>query len=401
MDTKKDNHTLINIEPSEENRLDITDFINTKFNYTIKSNLYTPQNDTLAVYDVYKKFIMDNVNKIVSPIITLSPDPAISGSTIAGVCEKFMFTESKNNSISYNTDVKIIYIDSLPNLSKKTYIHYSDFNDSIISDCLALNVSSFANCRVAIDPSNICYIGLNEDIIPDEQEHTLNELKFDYYSIQTLRKKGIKKIMESIVTDYKNDNIHIVIDLSCLALKYAPCVIRQNEIKNKDGFDIEELNLILTSLKEVDNINSVDITGYNFGDKKNTEIHNVANKITINSIESILSVFINNYKKTLNMFNENSKFLIWKKLNDVEPIGWLILRNMTNEVKQHIINAIIDDQIINIPVSDDDETYEAFVTTTTMKEQQERSFYTSNNVTDCCLYPGEKLNMMFELLNNN
>lgn len=416
MDSKENKYTLIHIEPVEEDGLSITDFINnTKFNYTIKSNLYTPQESTMAIYDIYKNFIIDKSNKLQKPIITVSHDPAISGATIAGVCEKYMFSEPTQSGVSYNTDVKIIYIDSLPNISKKTYTHYSDFNDAVISDCLALTDISYTMSRVSINPSNICFIGLNEDIIPDEQEHTLNGLNTDYYSLQILRKKGIKKIMDTLIDDYLNENVHIVIDLSCMALKYAPCAIRQNVIENKDGFDIDELKLILNCLKRLTNINSIDVTGYNLGLKENKETHNVANKITINTIELILSNFIENYKKSLNIFDEESKFLIWKKLNDDEPIGWLILRNMSTQEKTDIINAIdsygngegdgedIDnesDRIITITVNDDDETYEAFVTTTTIKEQQEKSFYTSNNVSDCCLYPGEKLNMLFELITN-
>lgn len=401
MDNKQNTHTLIHIEPLNEEDLSITDFIKTKFNFTIKSNLYVPQDSTMAIYDIYKKFIMDKSNKLQKPIITISHDPAISGATISGVCEKYMFTEPTQTGVNYNTDVKIIYIDSLPNISKKIYTHYSDFNDAVISDCMSLNDISYTNSRVPINPANICFIGLNEDIIQDEQEHTLNEFKIDYFSIQTLRKKGIKKIMDTIISDYKYENVHIVIDLSCLALKYAPCAIRQTDIETKDGFDIDELKLILTCLKDLDNVNSIDITGYNFGIKEKKEKHNVANKITINSIELILSIFIENYKKSLNIFDEDSKFLIWKKLNDSEPIGWFILRNIPKQEKTEIINAIDDDRIITISINDDDESYDAFVTTTTIREQQEKSFYVSNNVSDCCLYPGEKLNMLFELISDN
>lgn len=401
MDSKK-KCTIVNIKSSNSSDdVAITDFINIEFDYTVKSNLYTPQESTYAVYSIYKQFILDKSNKMITPIITLSPDPAISGATISGVCEKYMYTETKYDSVRYHTDVKIIYIDSLPDLSKKTYTHYSDFNDSVISDCLSINNSSFTNNRVFIDPSNICYIGLNEDIIPDEQEYTLNELKCTHYSIQLLRKKGIQKIIESIVSEYKNENVHIVIDLCCLELGYAPSVIRQNEIKNNNGFNIDELISVITCLKKLNNINSIDITGYNFGPVCDKKKHNVANKITINAIELILSNLIDNYQKSLNIYDENTKFLIWKKMDDDEPIGWLILRNMSNNDKQEIINAIGDDRIINIPISDKNETYEALVTITTIKEQQERSFYTSNNVMDCCLYPGEKINMLFELINNN
>lgn len=399
MDTKEKKYTLVHIEPSDENILKITDFIKTKFNFTVKSNLYIPNDISLVVYDTYKKFIMDKTDKLQKPIITLSPDPAISGATISGVSEKYMFSETKDTNVTFNTDVKIIYIDQLPNLTKKEYKYYSDFNDAIISDCLSLNQTSYTQSRVSINPANICFIGLNEEIISDEQQYTLNELNFDYYSLQTLRKKGIKKIIDNIVADYKHDNVHIVIDLSCLATQYAPSAIRTEN--NNNGFDIDELKLIINCIKELENINSIDITGYNFGLTENKTKHNTANNITVHSIEVILSSLINDYKKTLNIIDENSKFLIWKKLNDEEPVGWLILRNMSNKDKQEIINAIGDDNIINIPITEDDEIYEALVTTTTIKEQQERSFYTSNNVTDCCLYPGEKINMLFELLNNS
>ena len=73
---------------------------------------------------------------------------------------------------------------------------------------------------------------------------------------------------------------------------------------------------------------------------------------------------------------------------------------MTVDQKNEIIKEIGDDKIVTIPIVEDDgDMYDAYVTTTTMKQQQEKSYYASKNVYDCCLYPGEKLNMMFELIN--
>src|SRR5690606_26704291 len=101
--------------------------------------------------------------------------------------------------------------------------------------------------------------------------------------------------------------------------------------------------------------------------------------------------------KTINIFNEDSKFLIWRKNSDPDPIGWSILKGMDLETREQYIKAIGDDNIISVPITDDDEVYDALVTVTTMNEQQNKSYYTAKNFTECCLKPNQKVSMMFEL----
>src|SRR5205807_2634565 len=105
--------------------------------------------------------------------------------------------------------------------------------------------------------------------------------------------------------------------------------------------------------------------------------------------------------KTINVFNEESKFLIWRPVKFDDYKGWLILRCMTLEQRESIIKEIGDDKIIPVPVEKDGCVYDALVTVTTMKAQQEKSYYQSNSLQDCCLLPGEKIDMMFELLNTS
>jgi hypothetical protein len=61
----------------------------------------------------------------------------------------------------------------------------------------------------------------------------------------------------------------------------------------------------------------------------------------------------------------------------------------------------IGDEIKMIQIDDEKEVYNAYVSVTTIREQTEKSYFTSDNVFDCCLYPGEKVNMMFALVNGD
>ena len=124
--------------------------------------------------------------------------------------------------------------------------------------------------------------------------------------------------------------------------------------------------------------------------------------LTIRIIELIINSIIELKTVSVNIFNEESKFLIWKRLDADDLIGWSILRGMTLTEREDIIKMIDDDdKIITIPIDDEetDESYDALVTITSMKEQQDKIYYGATSLYDCCLFPDEKLNMMFELLN--
>ena len=100
------------------------------FDHVVKSDMYKPYNSTLAVYEYMRKIMADKNNKFKKPIITLSPDTSISGSTISGLAEKTSYSVPTNKGFNYESSLKIIYINSLPNMSTKKYtysrIHRSD-----------------------------------------------------------------------------------------------------------------------------------------------------------------------------------------------------------------------------------------------------------------------------------
>lgn len=405
---RSSNHSLIHIEPTDKEDLSVADFFTNKFDYIVKSDMYKAHNNTLAVYDLYRKIMIDKNRQIKTPIITLSPDTAISGSSIAGAAEKFMYSEtnSATSNPRYKTNLKVIYIDSSPDMAIKKYVNYFDFTNSVLSDVMGLTDSTYNMHRVDLAPENIYLIGINEKTLDDDQDEIIRKHNVKMITLQSMKKKGVAKVMNHIVNECKYDDVHIVIDLSCMQFKYAPSVYRnQNDQSNQtddsaNGFDFDQMKMMVETFKQLERLNGVDITGYNFGPKKDKEKHHTSNMLTIKTIEMITSSLITLKQKSINIFNDESRFLIWRRIDDKDLIGWLILRGMSLKDREEMITSIGDDRIITITIPDDDgETYDAFVSVTTMKEQQDKSYYTAESIYDCCLYPGEKLNMMFELLN--
>ncbi|VBB17826.1 hypothetical protein YASMINEVIRUS_289 [Yasminevirus sp. GU-2018] len=441
---RSDKHSLIHVEPYEPDDLGIDEFFTTKFDYVVKRDMYKAHKKTLAIYDLLRQILVDKNKDISTPIITLSPDPSISASTLAGAAEKFMYSDinPKTGATVFKTNLKVLYFDSSPDVSTQKYDNYDSFRESVLSDAMGLNDESFSLHRVDIPPENITIMGVDDKNIDDAQEGIVKKYNIDMFSSRHMRKKGIVKFMKRVLDSVENDDVHVVIDLSCMQQKYAPSSIR-NDTDKKAGFDFDEMRVIMNSLKNLKKLNGVDITGYNFGSRKDKNKHHVSNIITVKTIEMMVSSVIVLKQKSINIFNENSKFLIWRKVQDTDPIGWYILRGISLQDREQFIEAIGDGQIVTITIpesddvpkddsqddnlddnpddntttkskksikddldddddSDDDSEpkyFDALVTVTTLKEQQDKSYYMATSLQECCLYPGEKLNMMFELLN--
>lgn len=409
-ETRAIEHSLIHVEPFDSKDLDISDYFTSQFDYVVKRDMYKPHKRTLAVYDLFRQIMADTKKQIKTPIITLSPDPSISAATLAGSAEKFSYTvdDPIKSSPVFKTNLKVIYIDILPDLSTKKYEEYTDFRTGILSDVTGIHEESFSFHRIDIPPENITLIGIDTQNLSDEQDALIRKHNITMHSLKTINKKGISSIMQKVIDTLKYDDVHIVIDLSCMQLKYAPSVIR--DIDDKDvGFDFDQMKIIAESLKKFEHLNGVDITGYNFGQRIHKEKHRVSNLLTIKTIEMITSELINLKHQSINFFNEESKFLIWRKVHDYDSLGWYILRNVELEDREELIKTIGDEPFVIISIPDDDidnndndyidNGYDAMIAITTMKEQNEKSYYTAESLYDFCLYPGEKLNMMFELLN--
>jgi hypothetical protein len=335
------------------------------------------------IYNYYKN--LDKNNKI----ITLSPDTNISSGTIAGLNELFMYRESD---VLYNSELRIIYFDLETN---KNIGYYG--KDFIIE-----------TQRLGIKTEHITYVGINDDNIFDDNPD------LEYYTMKMTKKRGLDKILNKILEKYENSIIHVVINLRVFSCNVMPSVYRENF--KDDLFDYKDLETIVEKLK--DRIYSLDVVGFNEKiDSKDGS--NRASLTTASNIQMIIKKIFNIKEYKLNIFNEETKFLIFRPIimKSEEDYGWYILRNINKDDTELLISYITHNNIITLTIElekdfdkvkiEDDEDKEnleteevdVILTTTTMNEQFEKSYFGCNRIEDMCLFPFEKAMMGFELLN--
>lgn len=398
--------------------------IRNKFDKIIKSDIYTKNNCYELLYKEYELLFKNSQH-----IINISSDRTISAATISGLATNCI---KRENNGGYGSNLKIIYIDSKPDLelfnTNAEKFTNRMYRSSVVSNLLCLvndseleTSTTYTKHSLPLQPSQFVFLGLQE-LTDDEQQFMFNN-SIEYYELSKIGHK-LEKILDSIILDLNSyDNIAIIFDLTALQLQIAPCTIRDindnsnvNVNANNIGFNLEQLNLILNKLSTIsDKIRLLDITGH-YLNKNTTDI---LTRITIETIQQIYAKIFNLKESSLNVFNDYSKFLIYKPIynsidnstdnstdNSEDEIeenhGWFILRGMDLKTRNEILETIGDNIILmTIPNIDDNQDMDVMITATTIAEQNEISFYATSDPNDCALFPQEKATMMFELLNNN
>ena len=395
--------------PNEEN-------IKNKFDKIIKSDIYEKENCYELLYKEYEKLFKEN-NKI----ITISGDRTMSASTISGLSTNCI---TRNGDGTFTSDLKIIYIDSKPDL--ELFDIYSDkftnkmYRTSVVSNLLCLindseteTSKTYTKHPLPIEPSQFIFLGLQ--YLTDAEINFMMDNSIEYYELNKINAK-LENILDKIITDCNySQNIAVVFDLTSLQLNIAPCTVRDksdeninvNSDTNNKGFNLDQLNLILNKLSSISNrIRLLDITGHYLQD-----IKNILNRITIETIQQIYGKIFKLKESSLNIFNEQTKFLIYREItskeydNEEEDYGWYILMGIDLKLRDEILESIEDRIILlTIPKIDNDdcidEDVDVMIMSTTMAEQNEMCYYTTTDINDGVLYPEEKVAMMFELLNS-
>ena len=393
--------------------------IRNKFDKIIKNDIYTKQDCYEILYKEYEKLF-----KQTKHIISISGDRTISSSTIAGLSTNCI---NRNGDGTFTSDLKIIYIDSKPDL--ELFDIYAEkftnkmYRTSVVSNLLCLindsetdTSKTYTKHPLQLEPSQFIFLGLQD--ITDSETNFMLENSIEYYELNKLNNK-LENILDKIITDCEySNNIAVVFDLSSLHINIAPCTIRDkddNSIVDKIiGFNLDQLNLILKKISTLKSkIRLLDITGHYLQDTKD-----ILNRITIETIQQIYGKIFNLQESSLNIFNEESTFLIYKQINTNDH-GWCILRGIDLKLRNEILETIEDRIILlTIPLTNNDELEDALedeladevddvledvdvmIMATTMAEQNAMCYYSSSDINDGILYPEEKSAMMFELLNS-
>jgi len=381
-------------------------YVYNKFDYEVTESLYTKydNNNFPIVYNfIYKYFQSLPKNNI---IVTFSPDPAISAATISGIAEKYMYTQTNSTGVmKFLSKLKILYITSYSHMLK-TYdeINVKTLSNSVISNLLCTSDKSYTGHKLALSPDQFILLGLNDNLLEEGERESLEKLDMQYYTLKQVRKKGIKNIIESINEQISENPLMIIYDLATTAYEVAPCANRflkdgiRTDLKLLNGFDINELKDIFTTINNK-NIVGIDIIGYDF----RIDTKERALRITCETAKIPLLTTLKLKEKKINIFNESSKFLIWRPVEQKShnDVGWFILTNVPLDLREKLINEIDSDTITTFPIEIDGTEEVVFISTTTIEDQEKKSFYDPKlDIYDCVLYPAQKLSMMFELLNS-
>jgi arginase family enzyme len=380
--------------------------IYSKFDYEVIDDMYKTcdENENPVVYNLlYKLTLTVPKNKVV---ITLSPDPSISSATIAGLAEKYMCGQI--NGTPNTPSLKIIYLTSVPHLlTKYKEPTIENFRNSIISNLLGATSCSYTGHKLALDCNQFYLLGINDNLLEDDEKEVLDNSGITYFTLNQMRKKGISNVIEYINNSIMCDPVMVVFDMASTSYETAPCVTRflkdgiRTKIKDLNGLQTSELVDIFSKINK-NNLVGLDITSFDFRiDNKER-----AYRISCEAARLPLAILLNIKEKKINIFNENSKFLIYRPMNQesVTDVGWYILRNIPIDTREEIIKYIENDTIITLQIDIDNDGNEqtVMITTTTLGEQEEKTFFSKDKkITDCILFPVEKTSAMFELLNTN
>jgi hypothetical protein len=464
--------SLIKVESLFPNAIDVSDYITKKFDYEVKTDLYNHDGKCLT-YDMMREISNDQQNKVQRPLIVLSPDPAISSATVSGNGERHMTRTGVNHEIrgqrvegiDFTSELRVLYIGSKLGMCTETYEGISSYQKSVMSNAMGLTSQSFTNHRINIDPSNVIFLGIRNDLIEDSEQNALDSLKNRpmVFDLDRIKEKGIERIMRFVRNRFRDQKVHIIFDMSAIDISIAPSVFRystvtetdneegthrvetEEEIRQKyrglDRTEVLDIMRYATELKTESNLEEFDLVGYNFSVDEYREQAHPGNVVTSKAMLDILKCVADFTDHSINIFDESSRFLIWKKIPSVftleesedpaeqDGIGWSILRGVDlptrnalishfNEAKEAESLEEIDltdpekdgDQLIDAqlrsleyPIErfefpDGDEVLDILLTVTSPMEQNLKSYYTATSYLDRCLLPGEKVNMTFELL---
>ena len=277
----------------------------------------------------------------------------------------------------FSSDLKILYIDKLPRL--ETHLDTDNIKNCIVSSLLGLCEINICNQKLLLKPDQIVFLGLDDNIVPENEKILLSELEIMHFTLERIKKIGIDKILKFIINSMNEHPIHVVINMEFF----------------ESMFDHNEITKIIESLRN--KVVSIDITGYNASSLNNTKDVNILKLMRLFMVD-IMSL----KEKKINIFSEDTRFLIYRPIEqeNSDDIGWYILRFTDLNKREEILKKIDADDIVNITIDDDDgEEIDIYVTSTTISEQEQMSYYTATNILDKCLFPTEKVSMLFELVN--
>ena len=364
------------------------DEVKEKYDYEIEKSLFNNsvvdiENNKFELckgydhlYQYILKYSKDNPDSI---IVTIGGDHSISTGTVAGINEKYLNVKGD----IVESDLMVLWLDCHPDLNDFNTSMTKDLNEMPVATLIGLVDNKFTKQKLIMKPEQFIYYGL----IDDESVDKVKELHIPYFSVNKIKNVDSKLIINKIKELVGSRPIHISLDMKVFNSSIVKSVVPPND----KGLSYENVLNVITALK--DNIVSMDIVEFNPLKGNKIDVKN-----TRELIREILVKTFDIKEKSINIFNEHSEFLIYRPLEQLDfetDIGWYILRGVSLKDREELMGLVKDDVIVSLDI--EDETY--LVTKTTIDEQNKKNYYMASSINDAILFPDEKKDMGFELIN--
>jgi hypothetical protein len=252
-------------------------------------------------------------------LLTLSSTKTEILVSIPALSERYMFRQKYVNipgdHPQFKSSLNILYISSKPDMEQIKNWTLKELSSCIVSNaCGLLTPQSVTKHNLLLDLSQFTFVGVNEDLLTDKIKLECNS----FYPYDNIKGDKLKKTLKFLENKFTDEPVHIVFDLEILSQTISPLSFRydftlKSEQDKLHGVNLDELYLVLNSLKKL-NIVGLDIVNYNLI-KDETSI---INRIQSETIQKIYGTLLNMSVKSFNVFNENSRFLIFKPLEEIE-----------------------------------------------------------------------------------
>jgi|SaaInlStandDraft_3_1057020.scaffolds.fasta_scaffold11938_3 hypothetical protein len=276
-----------------------------------------------------------------------------------------------------NNKINVIFFGNKTYLGLLSTLKYCDRASSFL---LESNKES-----TKFSSNNMFYFGI--DNTTDEEDIVLQELAIEYYPLKSISEKDFKEQICEVIEPMKDSYLHVCFNVDIFDSVPA---YKFEDIFGLMGPYIDSMEII--GLPKIDKLDTKS--------KKDKKVNRERKKIkyTLKSVQNCISWVLNKKQKNINIFSEDSTFLIYRpreQTNKETDIGWYIMRGMTLEQRNELSKRITDDEII----SKDIEGTEYYITKTSVNYQNSNLYYTAKTIFDTVLFPQEKESMVFELIN--
>lgn len=332
-------------------------------------------------YELLYEYILKYVKmKPNDKIITVGGDHSISAGTIAAINEKYI----RQIGETFTSDLIVLWIDAFPDLYDFNTSPNKDLNEMPVASLLGLCDTHFTQNKLLLNPSQLIYYGLVDD---NDNTDIVKEYRIPHLTVKKINSLGTENSINAIKEMIKDKPVHVSLDMKVFDSSIVRSVIPQND----HGLHLEQVENLLSGIK--DNIVSMDIVEFNPCVGTTDEV-----RVTRETIRYLLAKTFDIKEKSINIFTEDSQFLVFRPAEQDDPesdFGWYLMRGLSIKDRLELINRIPDDEIITVDIGDE----EYFVTKTTINEQNEKSYYAAETINDVVLFPQEKVCMCFELVN--